>query len=185
MVEDKLLIWWFKHGPPWRAKAVERIYCKYEALLLTIAAAIAGDRGIAEDVVHDVFVAFAQSPGKVRLDGNLRNYLATCVANKARDAVKARRNIVPVDEVEFLVPQGQQPDVVAARQEQLRLAWSALAQLPSEQREVLVLHLIAGLKFRQIAANLGISINTAQSRYRYGLEKMRSALDGEITHDAE
>ena len=52
--------------------------------------------------------------------------------------------------------------------------------LPEEQREILVLHLQSKLPFREIARLREISINTAMSRYRYGLEKIRSALDGEL-----
>jgi RNA polymerase sigma-70 factor (ECF subfamily) len=56
----------------------------------------------------------------------------------------------------------------------------ALAQLPYEQREVVILHLQAGMKFRAIAASQNVSINTVQSRYRYALDRLRSLLDGEI-----
>jgi len=52
----------------------------------------------------------------------------------------------------------------------------ALENLPLEQREVIVLHLQGDMKFRQIAAMLDIPINTVQSRYRYGMEKLRQLL---------
>ncbi len=56
-----------------------------------------------------------------------------------------------------------------------------LAQLPYEQREIIVLHLHHGMRFREIAKSLGISINTVQSRYRYGLDKLRSILNSVVT----
>jgi RNA polymerase sigma-70 factor (ECF subfamily) len=59
--------------------------------------------------------------------------------------------------------------------------WSdAMAQLPYEQREVVILHLRAGMKFRQIARLQDISINTIKGRYRYGLDKLRSILNREV-----
>jgi len=59
--------------------------------------------------------------------------------------------------------------------------WSdILARLPFEQREVVVLHLRAGMKFRQIAKLQDISVNTIKGRYRYGLSKLRSILNGEV-----
>ena len=58
---------------------------------------------------------------------------------------------------------------------------AALAELPDEQREVIVLRLQGDLPFREIARLNEISINTALSRYRYGLEKLRSTFDGELT----
>jgi RNA polymerase sigma-70 factor (ECF subfamily) len=56
-----------------------------------------------------------------------------------------------------------------------------MAQLPYQQREVILLHLVNDLRFREIAAALEISPNTAKSRYRYGLQKLRSQLNGEVT----
>jgi len=56
----------------------------------------------------------------------------------------------------------------------------ALAQIPYEQREVVTLHLKAGMKFREIARLQNGSVNTIQSRYRYGLEKLRLLLDDEV-----
>jgi len=52
----------------------------------------------------------------------------------------------------------------------------ALEKLPLEQREIVVLRLQGDMKFHQIAAMLDISLNTAQSRYRYGMEKLRQLL---------
>jgi DNA-directed RNA polymerase specialized sigma24 family protein len=52
--------------------------------------------------------------------------------------------------------------------------------LPDEQREIIVLHLQGRLPFREIAGLREMSINTAMSRYRYGLEKIRAALNGEL-----
>ena len=69
---------------------------------------------------------------------------------------------------------------MASQQEHLQLAWSSLAQLPSGQREVVVLHLTVGLEFRQIASNLDIWINTAQSRHPYGLDKLRTLFNGKL-----
>ena len=51
---------------------------------------------------------------------------------------------------------------------------TALAELPYEQREVIVLHLHGDLTFAEVARQQDVSINTVQSRYRYGLDKLRS-----------
>ncbi|MHC4890844.1 MAG: sigma factor-like helix-turn-helix DNA-binding protein, partial [Planctomycetota bacterium] len=54
------------------------------------------------------------------------------------------------------------------------------SQLPYAQRELIILHLQSKMRFRQIAKSKGVSANTIQSRYRYGLNKLRSILDGEL-----
>jgi RNA polymerase sigma factor (sigma-70 family) len=53
---------------------------------------------------------------------------------------------------------------------------AAVAALPEAQREVVALKIDAGLTFAEIAAVTGTSLNTAASRYRYALEKLRTAL---------
>jgi len=52
----------------------------------------------------------------------------------------------------------------------------ALARLPLEQRETIVLHLNGGMKFKEIARMQKIPLSTVQGRYRYGLEKLRTIL---------
>ena len=56
-----------------------------------------------------------------------------------------------------------------------------LACLPYEQREVVILHLHQEMSFREIARAMDVSINTVQSRYRYGLNKLRVILNGEVS----
>ncbi len=56
----------------------------------------------------------------------------------------------------------------------------ALAQIPYEQREVLTLYMQGDMAFKQIAKIQNVSINTVQGRYRYGLDKLRSLLNGEM-----
>jgi RNA polymerase sigma-70 factor (ECF subfamily) len=58
---------------------------------------------------------------------------------------------------------------------------AALAQLPEEQREVILLHFKADLTFREIAEWQEASINTVQGRYRYGLDKLRALLKEKLT----
>ena len=65
--------------------------------------------------------------------------------------------------------------------ERAMLIEQAMRQLPYDQREAIVLHLQMGLKFREIAVSFGVSINTVHSRYRYGLDRLRSLLNGTVT----
>ncbi|MHC4657527.1 MAG: RNA polymerase sigma factor, partial [Planctomycetota bacterium] len=67
------------------------------------------------------------------------------------------------------------PDVLAQDAQMKTVMW-ALEKLSCEQREVIVLHLQGDMKFREIAAMLDMSINSVQSRYRYGIERLRQVL---------
>ena len=88
MIEDELLKWKFKAG---NKDALQRIYEKYRDYLLTLAMALVNDTGLAEDIVQDVFVTFAQSGSTFKLHGNLKSYLATCTLNRCRDQIRARK----------------------------------------------------------------------------------------------
>jgi RNA polymerase sigma-70 factor (ECF subfamily) len=76
-----------------------------------------------------------------------------------------------------------EPDRRLIADEGARQVHGALGQLPYEQREVFVLHVQGDLTFREIAALAGASINTVQSRYRYGMEKLRSLLNSEFENE--
>ena len=179
MLQEKLLIWKFNRG---RKEALRYIYEKYKDDLVTLATALLTDASSAEDVVHDVFVRFIKSSEKFRLTGSLKGYLATCVANDARNKNKARRKLLNygLDYADTASSSSDSPDVAAIFGEEMRQLSLALAQLPYEQREVLLMHSYSDLKFRTIARCLGVSINTVQGRYRYALHKLRSALSGEV-----
>jgi len=174
MLEDKLLIWKFKNGS---SEALCRIYRKYSDYLLALATALLQDVNAAEDVVHDVFCKFIESREKFKLAGSLKSFLATCVVNLARDKLRARRSqSCGLDEATATALDTNEPEHYAIFGEEARNLNHAIAQLALEQREVIMLHLRGGMKFREIASLQGISINTAKSRYRYGLEKLRILL---------
>ena len=178
MIEDELLKWRFKCGS---RDALCRIYEKYEDYLLTVAMALLNDVNVAEDVVHDVFVSFAKSAESFKLRGSLKSYLATCVINRVRDRIRRnRRQPVELDETSLVSSGSVRPDQQVSQNEELQHVNKAIAQLPYEQREVIILRLKAGMKFREIAKLQSVSVNTIQGRYRYGLNKLRSILDGEV-----
>jgi RNA polymerase sigma factor (sigma-70 family) len=176
MLEDRLLIRRFKVGD--RA-ALARIYEKYKDILLKIAIGLLNQRSVAEDVVHDEFVFLARSCDKLKLNGNLKSYLATCVANRARNINKQQTRTARAGETQSSTDTSE-PERWIMHNEELDKLNIALAQLPYEQREVVILHLQGGMRFKMIAKSQNVSINTVQSRYRYGLDKLRSLLNSEV-----
>ena len=184
MIEDTVLIWKFKLG---EKDPLRRIYAKYKNDLLKLAVALLGDVNTAEDVVQDVFVTFAQSAQRIRPAGNLRKYLLTCVANRIRNHRRdtKRRETGSLDEAEDLTSDSRRPEQWAMLSEALRQLSDAMAQIPYEQREVVALHVEGNITFRQIAKIQNVSINTVQGRYRYGIKRLRSMLNGELKHEAD
>jgi RNA polymerase sigma-70 factor (ECF subfamily) len=178
MIEDKLLIWKFKRGS---TDALCRIYEKYKNNLLGLASALLNDTTAAEDIVHDCFVSFAQSSQRLKTGGNLKSYLTVSVANRARNWNRAmqRQSTISLDEAEPYVSSYKRPEQWIIYNERLKQLNDALEELSYEQREVVILHLQGEMKFLAIAELQGVSINTVQSRYRYGLNKLRSILNSE------
>jgi RNA polymerase sigma-70 factor (ECF subfamily) len=177
-MKDSFLIWRFKCGS---SDALCSIYEKYEDYMLTIATSLLNDVGAAEDIVHDVFVSFAQSAEKIWPGGNLKGYFTTCVVNLARDRIRARqRQAKRLDKAESVSLDSNSTLESLISDEQLHRLTVALAQLPYEQREVITLHLQGRFKFKAIAELQNVSINTVQSRYSYGLDKLRSLFDSEV-----
>ena len=180
MIEDKLLIWKFKCGSK---DALRRIYEKYKNELLKLAVVLVNDVNAAEDAVQDVFVNFAQSAAEIRISGNLKKYLTVCVANRIRNRKRdqQRHRLASIEDADCAISDLKRPEQWAILSEQLKLLSSAMAQIPDEQREVIALYMQGEMTFGQIARIQNVSVNTIQGRYRYGLDKLRSLLDSEVT----
>ena len=178
MLEDKILAWQFKKCS--RA-ALRRIYEKYYDYLLTVATALLHDVNAAEDVVHDSFLKLLESAHLLNPRGNLKWYLVACVSNRARDILRGRRHqAVGLDESLPLQSEAKGPASAAINNEETQLILDALEQLPYEQREVVVLRTRGRMTFRAIAELRQVSIRTVHSRYHYGLDKLRTLLNGQL-----
>lgn len=178
MIDEKILVWRFNRGSK---DAFRMLYEKYKDDLLGLAITLLRDRSLAEDVVHDVFVSFAGTTGSFHLSGTLKGYLSTCVANAARDRNRSRSHRdVGLEAAEGMHCDSGDPVEHAIDSEQAGRLMQLLGRVAYEQREVIVLHLHQEMRFKEIAEALGISINTAQSRYRYGLDKLRSIMNSMV-----
>ena len=179
MIEDKLLILRFKQG---RNGALRQIYDKYKVELLKLSVVLIGDVNMAEDVVHDVFVSFAQSAERIRLTGSLKNYLVTSVINRVRNQRRDnnRHGETGLEEADLVTSIERDPLQWAVLSERLELLSRALQELPYEQREVISLRMETDLPFRQIARFQRTSVNTVKGRYRYGINRLRSLLNSEV-----
>jgi len=179
MLEDELLKWKLRRGS---IEAMARVYEKYLDSMLTLAMGLLHDAHEAQDVVQDVFVSFVRCMGDFQVHGSLRAYLATSVVNRVRDRMrrdKCRAGFP--DSYSDTRSEPDQPEELVIGSEQAQRLSEAMLQLPQEQREAIVLRLKGGVKFKEIARLQGVPIQTVQARYRYGLSKLRSMLNGEVT----
>ena len=154
--------------PEDRPAHIGQAYDLYAAGLYRYAIMILGDEAAAADAVHQVFAAWLRQRTTI---GNDEHYLRRAVRNECFSALRRRRR-EPSDGAPLLEP----IDRGAADTEQQVAIEQALRTLPAEQREVVHLKIFEGMTFQEIADATGESINTAASRYRYAIEKLRAHL---------
>ena len=121
-------------------------------------------------MLQEVFLKLARRRGfPIR---EMKCYLLKAARNEAYTLLRKRRRETSgwdIGEVE------EQP-ASFQRQEEKEVLRAALAELPPEQREVVVLKVFEEMTFEEIGKSLQLSANTAASRYRYAMKKLRQAL---------
>jgi RNA polymerase sigma-70 factor (ECF subfamily) len=162
--------------------ALGSLYDRYVSIALGVAYRVVNDRQVAEDVVHDAFVAAWQQVDRFdERRGTLRSWLLTIVRNRAIDRVRAARRLAGPDEQAAMEERttGGNPtwDEAVARlsRDQVR---SAMAQLPPDQLHAVELAYFGGLTYREIARVTRVPEGTASSRLRLALGKLRDVLRG-------
>ena len=148
---------------PLHRDEVRKLYEQHRRGLFAYACTFVPSFATAEDVLHQVFTRVLRFD--VEIAGSPIPYLYRAVRNAALNQIRDRAREVSLEDGWLDSPPGME-------QTGLELQ-SALRELPEDQREVIVLHIWGGLSFEEVAAALGISPNTAASRYRYGLTKLR------------
>lgn len=156
---------------------IERLYDEHAQPLYAFLLNLTRDEADTRDLLQEVFVKLARDPNLLRGVREERAFLIRLAHNAAIDLMRRRgtrdrtRENFAAEMVSPFAPSAN-PDEEVFRNE---LA-VALAELPPEQRAVAHLKLWEDLTFEQIAAALDISPNTAASRYRYALDKLRDRL---------
>ena len=150
-----------------RVEEVQALYRQQGPGLLLYARSLLGRRHMAEDALQQVFMKLLEQNS---IPEEPRPYLFRAVRNAALNLMRSENKQVDLAEIEpwFEAPEQDHATRVALTVELMRI--------PEEQRQVLVLHIWGGLSFEEIGSVLSVSANTAASRYRYALEKLRATM---------
>jgi len=154
--------------------AFAELYDRYAGAMLRAAGAILGRDHDAQDAVQEVFLALARRRKALAGVRNLRAYLFTALRRQCGRCV-ARRDRAALA-LSVVAEQAPGRQVGGDGEFGDRLA-RAMAALPRAQREVLMFKIDGDLTFAELADVMGISPNTAASRYRYALEKLRASME--------
>lgn len=129
----------------------------------------------ADDILQDVFTALVEANRLLMPIDHITGWLYRVARNRIIDLFRSR-TMEPL-ELEDLLPSGLAgPDEEYASAALLQTLEQAIAELPSDQREVFIGHELEGRSFKEMAAATGVSINTLLSRKRYAVLRLRERL---------
>jgi len=156
---------------------IEKLYDSFGDKIYHYLTVKLGSPNDAEDVLQEIFYRLVRYSFRLRLVRNpgafvfkiARNEAYRYLKNKTRKQGGCQKNFELHEVIRSTIsgPKAEAEDMVAR----------ALSRLPDDQREIIILKVFEGLTFKEIASVCGLSINTASSRYRYGLEKLRSLME--------
>ncbi len=131
----------------------------------------------AEDIVQDTFVQFWENEKYKSVDTSLKAYLFMSVKNKCLRQLELNKRIY-FDDIESLV------EVLIAEkrdnsglEERIKVLNAEIEKLPPKARKVLELIVFKGLKYKEVAEELQISINTVKTQFSRSLKLLRNSLD--------
>ncbi|MBX0328213.1 sigma-70 family RNA polymerase sigma factor [Oscillochloris sp. ZM17-4] len=158
----------------------------YESRVYNLCYRMLGDPDAAADVAQDTFISAYRSLGRFR-GGMFRSWLLRIATNACYDVLRARKRrpstslqalgVADDDGVGFDLPdQGERPDDVALRHELAAAIQRGLADLPEDQRVVIILSDIQGMAYEEIATVTGANLGTVKSRLSRGRARLRDIL---------
>jgi RNA polymerase sigma-70 factor (ECF subfamily) len=159
--------------------AFESLYRRHNDALYRYLLRLCRHRDSAEDIFQDVWGKIINARGSYRPTAKFATFLYRVAHNCFIDHVRRNKrhaNSVPIA-ADRHADSAEQPDTLTERALARRRLEAALEALPDEQRDVFLLHEEAGLGLADIAAVTGSSRETAKSRLRYAVRKLRVAID--------
>lgn len=157
------------------------LYREHRGELVNYASSILGDRSRAEDVVQEAYLRFSDASARRLLEEPL-GYLYRIVRNLALDGrrrqIHESRYFPPAGETDIgqMAEARPSPETEAVDRSELQTVMEALAELPERTRLALEMHRFGGLKLREIADRLGISVTLAHGLVAEAVEHCRQRL---------
>ena len=160
-----------------RGRQIEQLYDAHAPSLFAFLLNFTRDENDTRDLLQEIFLKIAREPELLQNVRSERAFLIRLAHNSAIDLIRRRgarertRESFAAEEMSVFAPTDDQDEAFFRQQ-----LSAALMELPEDQRAAVHLKLWEGMTFEAIAEALGISPNTAASRYRYGLDKLRERL---------
>lgn len=157
-------------------RAFEEIYREYSYLVYYISLKIVRRREIACEVTNESFLRFFENRDNIKSGKNIKYYLVVTAKNLSLNALKKEHLSVCSD---FLEEKRENKEEEDGKDEFADYVEKFRSFLSEEEIELVVLHLLYGFKFREIAADKRVGINAVSSKYKRTLDKIKSHYKGE------
>ena len=157
-------------------EAFAQLYGLTRGAVYALALSLLRDAHEAQDLSQDVFVRVWESAPSYRPQGSPMAWLLTVARNLARSRLRQSGRLTGLDEEEW---DALPADAPAVAPEDRVVLQDALARLGAEERQIVLLHAVTGLKHREIAQLLELPLSTVLSKYHRGLKKLRALMKGE------
>lgn len=155
--------------------ALEKLYDLTSASVYGFALSILQNRQDAEDVMQDTYIKIYSGAGSYSAMGKPLAWILRIVRNQALMKIrKGKKETFQFEE--FMAEQGE--DFSTQSLNKLLLG-AAMATLTDEERQIIILHSVSGLKHGEIAELVGIPLSTSLSKYHRALKKLRKIVEGE------
>ena len=180
-VADETLMQNYRYGD---AGAFEILYARHKGGLYRYLLRQCGNAGIAEELLQDVWMKVIGARTRYEVRAKFTTWLYQMARNHFIDYYRRQKitgtfNPVPGDcDPEDVPARAQeQPEHLAETHEQADILMQLLSRLPEEQREAFVLREEGGFSVEEIAAITGVNAETAKSRLRYAVNKLRAGME--------
>ena len=176
--EDAMLMVRYRDGD---VDAFSTLYARHKGPLYRYLLRQVRNAGAASDLFQDVWSRLVATRSRYEARAKFATYLFhiahNCTIDFFRRDLKMRHTARSDDaESEPEVPEYQRPDGIAEFAEQQSALLAALGALPQEQREAFLLHEETGLTIEEIARVTDVGVETAKSRLRYAIRKLKKSL---------
>lgn len=173
--EEMLYINRMQHGD---TTAFEYFFKKYMQMLYTYALGFVDEKSVAEDIIQDVFVQFWHKREQIQYTTSVYSYLQrmvknACINMRRHEEVKRRYE----QEVKYMEEEAFDWREVEELQKLQQKLFDAMDRLPERCREIFIMSCVDGLKYREIAARMGITENTIKTQIKLGYKKLRDEMD--------
>lgn len=156
--------------------ALGHLYGDVRGAVYAMAAGVLKNAHEAQDVTQDVFVRIWDCAGQYRPGGSPMGWILTVARNLSLMRLRQGARVRTLEETAWDAIPADAPRVTA---EDRAVLQSALACLTDQERQIVLLHAVSGLKHREIGLLLDMPVATALSKYHRALKKMRVRVEGD------